>query len=56
MATRRPQRSARAPRVVKGTPSVELSHAEFTRRFRERFADPRFRAVDAQIDAIADVA
>ena len=56
MATRRPHRRPRAPRVVKGTPSVELSHAEFTRRFRERVADPRFRAVDAQIDEIADVA
>jgi len=50
MATRRSRRRAR---VVRGTPSVELSRAQFTARFRERFADSTFRAVDAQIDEVA---
>jgi multimeric flavodoxin WrbA len=53
MATRR---TTRRPRVVRGTPSVQLSRAEFLSRFRERFADPNFREVDAQLDEIAEVA
>jgi len=51
MATRRSR-----PRVVRGMPSVELSRAEFTRRFRERFADPAFEGAEAQLDAIAGIA
>lgn len=42
--------------VRKGMPSVELSRQEFERRFRERFDDPAFDAVQAQIAEIAAVA
>ena len=44
------------PRVRKGTPSVQLSREEFSRRVRERFYDPTFAAVDREIDAIIDTA
>jgi multimeric flavodoxin WrbA len=37
-------------------PSVALSKAEFLRRFRERFYDPAFGAVKAELDRVADVA
>jgi multimeric flavodoxin WrbA len=49
-------RNKRAPRVVRGMPSVELSRAEFVERFRARFADPSFRAVDAQLAEVAEIA
>jgi len=42
--------------VRKGMPSVELSREEFERRFRSRFQDPAFAAVDAEITAVAAVA
>jgi hypothetical protein len=48
--------NAGQPRVVKGMPSVELSREEFARRFRERYLDPAFDAVEAQLDAVIDVA
>jgi multimeric flavodoxin WrbA len=35
---------------------VALSRAEFGRRFRERFYDPAFASVSAEIDALAEVA
>jgi len=44
------------PRVRKGTPSVQLSREEFSRRVRERFYDPTFTAVTREIDAIIDTA
>ncbi|HEX5607034.1 MAG TPA: flavodoxin family protein, partial [Candidatus Binatia bacterium] len=44
------------PRVRKGTPSVQLSWEEFSRRVRERFYDPSFSAVSREIDAIIDIA
>src|ERR1043166_8016435 len=44
------------PRVRKGTPSVQLSREEFSRRARERFYDATFSAVDHEIDAIIDTA
>jgi len=44
------------PRVRKGTPSVQLSRQEFSRRVRERFYDPTFTAVTREIDAIIDTA
>src|SRR5436190_19894945 len=44
------------PRVVKGTPSVQLSHDEFVVRFRRRHEDPAFRTVAGQLDAVAEVA
>jgi len=49
-------KKSRKPRVVTGTPSVELSKAEFTRRFLERFYDPEFAAVSASIAEITAVA
>jgi multimeric flavodoxin WrbA len=54
MATGR--KRARAPRAVKGMPSVELTREEFVRRFRERFADPSFERASAQLDEIAEIA
>jgi multimeric flavodoxin WrbA len=53
--SRRP-RHARLPRVVKGMPSVQLTRAEFERRFREGFFDPAFEAVEREIAALAEVA
>src|SRR5262245_57218483 len=52
------ERSARKrnPRVVTGMPDVGLTRAEFDRRFRERFYDPAFASVSAELDAVADVA
>ena len=42
------------PRVGQG--DVKLSRDEFARRVRERFADPAFAAVTAEIDRVIDVA
>jgi multimeric flavodoxin WrbA len=42
--------------VRKGMPSVELSREEFERRFRTRFQDPAFAAVEAELAAVAAVA
>jgi multimeric flavodoxin WrbA len=44
------------PRVVRGTPSVQLSREEFERRFLERFYDPAFDSVRAQLAQVAEVA
>jgi multimeric flavodoxin WrbA len=44
------------PRVVKGSPSVELSRGEFVLRFHQRHADPAFKAVDGELDAVATAA
>jgi hypothetical protein len=43
-------------RIVKAQPDVHISEAEFRRRLRERFADPAFAAVDAELDAVVAVA
>ena len=51
-----PKPSKRPPRVVKGMDGVELSRAEFERRFRERFYDPAFEAVARELDAVIEVA
>lgn len=42
--------------VRKGMPSIELSRVEFERRFRTRFEDPAFDAVQGQIAQIAAIA
>src|SRR5262245_48126985 len=42
--------------VRKGMPSVELTREEFERRFRSRFHDPAFAAVESEIAAVAAVA
>ena len=39
-------------KVRKGMPSVQLTRAEFAARVRERFDDPAFAAVDAEIERI----
>jgi multimeric flavodoxin WrbA len=52
----RRSRPARSPRVVKGTPDVTLTRAEFERRYREQFFDPAFATVGKQLDAIVEVA
>lgn len=44
------------PTVRTGQTDVALSREEFERRIRERFHDPAFEKVAAQIDAIVDVA
>lgn len=45
-----------SPRVVTGTPSVQLTKAEFLRRFRERFYDPLFDSVAQDLDRVGEVA
>jgi hypothetical protein len=40
------------PDIRKGMPSVKLSREEFERRYRARFADPAFRPLEAELDAI----
>jgi len=51
-----PERRSRKPRVVEGMPSVQLSRQEFVRRFFERFYDPAFDAVRAELEEVAEVA
>jgi multimeric flavodoxin WrbA len=55
MPSKRPRRT-KAPHLRKGTANVQITHAEFVRRFRERFVDPTFAAVDARIAEVAEVA
>ncbi len=42
--------------VRKGMPSVELSREEFDKRYRSRFADPAFEALQRELDAITAAA
>jgi multimeric flavodoxin WrbA len=46
----------KSPRVVRGTPSVQLTRDEFDRRFFARFYDPAFEAVRGQLEQVAEVA
>ncbi|MEP6689719.1 MAG: NAD(P)H-dependent oxidoreductase [Gemmatimonadaceae bacterium] len=48
--------SAPIPLVRKGQGNVKLSREEFARRLGERFYDPAFDAVRAEIDRVIDVA
>jgi multimeric flavodoxin WrbA len=50
------KRTSEKPRVVKGMEDTTLTRAEFERRFRERFDDPRFEDVARELDAVAEVA
>ncbi|MBL8893278.1 MAG: flavodoxin family protein [Rhizobiales bacterium] len=43
-------------RVVKGTPSVELSKRAFGEKFRARFYDPDFNQAQEPIDQLLDIA
>src|ERR1700738_2567880 len=38
--------------VRKGMPSVKLSREEFEKRYRSRFADPAFKPLQRELDAI----
>ena len=40
----------------KGMPSPQLAEAEFKRRYNDQFFDPAFRAVQAELDKVADIA
>jgi len=44
------------PRVREGQSDVELSRAEFSRRFRQRFHDPAFESVSPELAAVEDAA
>ena len=44
------------PKIRKEMPSVQLTREQFVQRMRERFFDPAFRPLDAEIDRIIDVA
>jgi multimeric flavodoxin WrbA len=44
------------PTVRKGTPSVQLSREEFSKRARERFYDPTFTAVAPEIERVIELA
>ena len=43
-------------KLRKGMPDVQLTRAEFERRFRNRFFDPAFAKNEAAIKAIIDTA
>ncbi len=43
-------------KVRKGMPSVQLIKKEFAKRFRRRFYDPAFEAVDEEIERIIEKA
>ena len=47
---------ARSTKVRKGMPSVQLTKAEFARRFRSRFYDPAFDAVADEIEKVIEKA
>jgi multimeric flavodoxin WrbA len=42
--------------IRKEMPDVQLTREQFKQRFRQRFADPAFAALQAEIDRLADVA
>jgi len=43
-------------RIRSGMPSVQLTRAEFARRFRDKFFDPGFDGLDAEIEKIVAMA
>ncbi len=45
-----------SPDIRKGMPSVELSRAEFERRFKSSFVDPAFDPLEKELQAITDAA
>ena len=47
---------AKPIKVRKGMPSVQLTKEEFTQRFLDRFYDPAFETVDAEIEKILETA
>ena len=53
---KRIRKSPRKPRVVKGTPDVTLTRAEFERRFRVRFHDPAFARLEKSVESLGELA
>jgi len=53
---RKRARKRSKPRVVTGMESVELSRAEFLRRFRERFYDPDFGPAEKALGELGEIA
>ena len=51
-----PKRKQTIPRTRVGQGDVKLTRREFARRLSERFHDPAFRDVQAEIDRVIDVA
>jgi multimeric flavodoxin WrbA len=43
-------------KIRKGMPSTQITREEFTRRFRDRFYDPAFAGLEAELDKIIDKA
>ena len=43
-------------KVRKGMPSVQLTKEEFSKRFRDRFYDPAFEAVDPEVEKVLEKA
>ena len=48
--------SQKAPPPRKGMPETTLDHAAFRARYLERFQDPAFRALDAELEKVVQVA
>ena len=48
--------SKAAPEPRKGMPDPRLEEAAFRARFRERFADPEFGPLSAEIERLATIA
>ena len=46
----------RVPKVRKGQGDTHITRDEFARRYRERFYDPAFEALDEQIEQLISVA
>jgi hypothetical protein len=44
------------PDIRKGMLPVKLSREEFEHRYRSRFADPVFRKIDREVDAVIGAA
>ena len=44
------------PQVFKAQPETALMRDEFTRRYREQFADPRFKNVSQELERVIEVA
>lgn len=44
------------PKVRKGMPDVQLTKEEFTTRFRQRFYDPVFETVEAEVERVIEAA
>src|SRR4029079_1955990 len=50
------ERSMTSPEIRKGMPPVELNREEFERRFKSRFVDPAFDALENELQKITAAA